>query len=258
MSQLAAITGGGSGLGAAIAHRLAADHYAIAVIDINESAAQETVRALQSADVQAAAFVADSSKAAQLGAAVSAAVNALGPLEVMVNNAGVLDGYFDVDEMDESLWRRVIDIDLTGVYLGSKRALEEMLPRGRGRIINMASVAGLNGTGGGAAYIAAKHGVVGLTKALAMELGPAGVRVVAVAPAMNETPGLQEQRARYIENSDAAQSFREMEQKILATIPLRRFGQPDDVARVALFAASDLAAFVTATTVFCDGGVSAF
>ena len=75
---------------------------------------------------------------------------------------------------------------------------------------------------------------------------------------MNETPGLQEQRARYLENSDAAQGFRDMEQKILATIPLRRFGQPDDVARVALFAASDLAAFVTATTVFCDGGVSAF
>ena len=86
----------------------------------------------------------------------------------MVNNAGILDGYFNVDEMDEALWRRVIDIDLTGVFLGCKRALAEMLPRGRGRIVNMASVAGLNGTGGGAAYVAAKHGVVGLTRQMAV------------------------------------------------------------------------------------------
>ena len=91
-----------------------------------------------------------------------------------------------------------------------------------------------------------------------MELGPRGVRVLAVAPAMNETPGLEEQRAKYQRNSDAAQGFREMEEKIRATFPLRRFGQPDDVARVVLFAASDMAAFVTATTIFCDGGISAF
>ena len=91
-----------------------------------------------------------------------------------------------------------------------------------------------------------------------MELGPKGVRVVCVAPAMTETPGLEEQRARYTSNTEAAQSFREMEQKILATFPLRRFGQPDDIARVVLFVVSDMAAFVTATTVFCDGGISAF
>ena len=88
----------------------------------------------------------------------------------MVNNAGILDGYFNVDETDEAVWRRVIDIDLTGVFLGCKRAIAEMLPRGRGRIVNMASVAGLNGTGGGAAYIAAKHGVVGLTRQMAVGL----------------------------------------------------------------------------------------
>ena len=99
---------------------------------------------------------------------VTAAVKELGPLEIMVNNAGILDGYFNVDEMSEAVWRRVIDIDLTGVFLGCKRAIAEMLPRGRGRIINMASVAGLNGTGGGAAYVAAKHGVVGLTRQMAV------------------------------------------------------------------------------------------
>src|SRR5256712_8955985 len=114
--------------------------------------------------------------------AVAAAVKGLGPLDVMVNNAGILDGYFNVDETDEAVWRRVIDIDLTGVFLGSKRALADMLPRGRGRIVNMASVAGLNGTGGGAAYVAAKHGVVGLTRQMAVVYSSRGVTINAVCP----------------------------------------------------------------------------
>src|SRR6185312_15933094 len=97
------------------------------------------------------------------------------PLEVQVNNAGILDGYFSVDEMDFEVWKRVIDVDLTSVFLCSKRALREMLPRASGRIINMASVAGLNGTGGGAAYIAAKHGVVGLTRQMAVAYAARGI-----------------------------------------------------------------------------------
>ena len=254
--MLAAITGAGSGLGAAIAHRLAADHYAIAVIDINESAAQETVRALQSADVQAAAFVADSSKAAQLGAAISAAVNTLGPLEVMVNNAGVLDGYFDVDEMDESLWRRVIDIDLTGVYLGSKRALEEMLPRGRGRIVNMASVAGLNGTGGGAAYIAAKHGVVGLTRQMAVRYAARGIRVNCVCPGAIPTnlrtnsqqilgPGVPDMSGRGVAVND---------DQVRALVPVGVRGTVEDIANAVAYLASDAAAYVNGHALVVDGG----
>jgi len=155
---LALVTGAGSGLGRAIAVKLAADGFSVAAVDIDESSATETTRRIGG---KAAAFQADVGRAADVDRAVSGAIAALGPLEVMVNNAGILDGYFDVDEMDESLWRKVIDIDLTGVFLSCKRALKEMLPRGRGRIVNMASVAGLNGTGGGAAYIAAKHGVSG-------------------------------------------------------------------------------------------------
>jgi NAD(P)-dependent dehydrogenase (short-subunit alcohol dehydrogenase family) len=127
-------------------------------------------------------FQCDTSKAIEIDRAVTVAIRTLGPLEIMVNNAGILDGYFNVDEMDETLWRRVIDIDLTGVFLGSKRALAEMLPRGRGRIVNMASVAGLNGTGGGAAYVAAKHGVVGLTRQMAVVYSSRGVTINAVCP----------------------------------------------------------------------------
>jgi NAD(P)-dependent dehydrogenase (short-subunit alcohol dehydrogenase family) len=123
---LAVVTGAGSGLGRAIAIKLAADGFAVAALDIDEAAARETARGIGG---RAAAYQADVSRAADLDRAVSAAIAAQGPLEVMMNNAGILDGYFDVDEMDEALWRRVIDIDLTGVFLGCKRALKEMLPR---------------------------------------------------------------------------------------------------------------------------------
>ena len=249
---LAAITGGGSGLGAAIARRLSADGYAIAVIDINESAAREVAGGLDAA----AGFVADSSNAAQLDAAIGAAVKAFGPLEVMVNNAGVLDGYFDVDEMDESLWRRVIDIDLTGVFLGSKRALQEMLPRGRGRIVNMASVAGLNGTGGGAAYIAAKHGVVGLTRQMAVRYAPQGICVNCVCPGAIPTnlrrnsqqilgPGVPDMTGRGVAVND---------DQVRALVPAGVRGTVEDVANAVAYLASDAAAYVNGHALVVDGG----
>jgi NAD(P)-dependent dehydrogenase (short-subunit alcohol dehydrogenase family) len=250
--MLAAITGAGSGLGAAIARRLAAEGYAIAVIDINESAAKEVARGIEAS----AAFAADASNAAQLNAAVTAAVKALGPLEVMVNNAGVLDGYFDVDEMDEAVWRRVIDIDLTGVYLGSKRALEEMLPRGRGRIVNMASVAGLNGTGGGAAYVAAKHGVVGLTRQMAVRYAPRGIRVNCVCPGAIPTnlrsnsqqilgPGIPDMSKRGVAVSD---------DQVRALVPAGIRGTVEDIANAVAYLASDAAAYVNGHALVVDGG----
>jgi NAD(P)-dependent dehydrogenase (short-subunit alcohol dehydrogenase family) len=130
---------------------------AVAAIDIDGATAQETAQLITPPAAVKWAGRADVSRANEMTRRHGGRPRP-GRAEVMVNNAGILDGYFNVDETDEALWRRVIDIDLTGVFLGSKRALQEMLPRGRGRIVNMASVAGLNGTGGGAAYIAAKHG----------------------------------------------------------------------------------------------------
>ena len=162
--ELAIVTGAGSGIGRACASALGKRGFAVAAIDIDEASARETARDISGARP----YRADVSVSAQVDAAVSAAVTDFGPVEVLVNNAGILDGYFNAEEMDEAVWRKVIDIDLTGVFLVTKRVLREMLPRGRGRIINMASVAGLNGTGGGAAYIAAKHGVVGLTRQMAV------------------------------------------------------------------------------------------
>src|SRR5438067_12472981 len=177
-ARLALVTGAGSGIGRACALELGKRGFALAVIDLDEGSARETASQIPGAK----AYRADVSNAVEVEAAFGAAVADLGLLEVLVNNAGILDGYFNVDEMDEAVWRRVIDIDLTGVFLGCKRALREMLPRGRGRIVNMASVAGLNGTGGGAAYVAAKHGVVGLTRQMAVVYSARGITINAVCP----------------------------------------------------------------------------
>jgi NAD(P)-dependent dehydrogenase (short-subunit alcohol dehydrogenase family) len=231
---------------------LAARGYAVAAVDLDLASAMETIDGLSSAK----AFQANVSESAQLDAAVTAAVAELGPLEVMFNNAGILDGYFDADEMDEAVWRRVIDIDLTGVFLGCKRALREMLPRGRGRIINMASVAGLNGTGGGAAYIAAKHGVVGLTRQMAVAYGARGITVNCVCPGAIPTslrahsqailgPGVPDMSGRgVVVNED----------QVRALVPAGKRGTVEDVASAVCFLASEGASYVNGHTLVVDGG----
>jgi 3-oxoacyl-[acyl-carrier protein] reductase len=253
MSQgLAIVTGAGSGIGRACAQALGRKGFSVAVLDLDEETAKETAKSIASAR----AYKADTSKAADIDAAISAAVRELGPLEVMVNNAGILDGYFNVDDMDESTWRRVIDIDLTGVFLGSKRALREMLPRNRGRIINMASVAGLNGTGGGAAYIAAKHGVVGLTRQMAVTYGARGITVNCVCPGAIPTalrahsqailgPGIPDMSGRGVAVND---------DQVRALVPAGVRGTVEDVAGAVCFLASEEAKYVNGHSLVVDGG----
>ena len=255
-SRMAAVTGAGSGLGQAIALRLAREGDAVACIDLDHAAARETARMIEAAGGRAAGYRADVSRADELDAAVSAAIAALGPLEVMVNNAGVLDGYFNVDEMDEALWRRVIDIDLSSVFLGCKRALKEMLPRGRGRIVNMASVAGLNGTGGGAAYVAAKHGVVGLTRQMAVTYAARGITVNAICPGPILTglrahsqailgPGVPDMSGRGVAVND---------EQVRAITPMGRRGTVEEIASAACYLASEEASYITGHALVVDGG----
>ncbi|HTO47129.1 MAG TPA: SDR family NAD(P)-dependent oxidoreductase [Burkholderiales bacterium] len=254
--RTAVVTGAGSGLGRAIAIALAARGARVATVDLDAASAQETAKMIGAAGGGAAAFRADTSVAADIDRAVAGAVSEFGPLEIMVNNAGILDGYFSVDEMSETVWRRVIDIDLTGVFLGCKRALQEMLPRGRGRIVNMASVAGLNGTGGGAAYIAAKHGVVGLTRQMAVAYSARGITVNAVCPGAIPTglrrnsqgilgPGVPDMSGRGIAVSD---------EQVRALVPAGRRGTAEDVASAVCYLASDEAGYVTGHTMVVDGG----
>jgi NAD(P)-dependent dehydrogenase (short-subunit alcohol dehydrogenase family) len=254
--KVAVVTGAGSGIGRGIALAMAARGARVAAVDLDGGSAEETARLLMGAGGKGAGIQADTSRAADVDRAVSAAVSQLGPLDIMVNNAGILDGYFNVDETDDAVWERVLGINLTGVFHGCKRALREMLPRGRGRIVNMASVAGLNGTGGGAAYVASKHGVVGLTRQMAVTYSARGITINAVAPGPILTglrahsqeilgPGVPDMSGRGVAVDDAA---------VRAIAPAGRRGTVEEIASAVCFLASDEAGYITGHTLVVDGG----
>jgi NAD(P)-dependent dehydrogenase (short-subunit alcohol dehydrogenase family) len=254
--QMAAVTGAGSGIGRAIARMLASRGAAVAAIDLDIVTATETADLITRAGGRAAPYQADVSQSAEINRAITAATSDLGPLHIMVNNAGILDGYFNVDETDEDLWRRVIDIDMTSVFLGCKRALQEMLPREQGRIINMASVAGLSGTGGGAAYVAAKHGVVGLTRQMAVVYTKRGITINCVCPGAIPTnlrehsPELLGPNVPDIRSRGVAVN----EDQIRDLIPAGTRGRVEDIASAVCFLASDEAAYISGHHLVVDGG----
>lgn len=255
--RAAVITGGGRGIGAAIARRLTEAGADLAIGDLNEAnAAAGADEMRQRFQVRTVATRLDVTESASLEALATLAETTFGRIDIWVNNVGVFPPALLI-ETTAAEWDRVQEVNLRGAFFGCREAGKRMAAAGRGVIINITSVSGYRGRASIGHYTAAKHGVAGLTKSLAVELGGSGLRVVAVSPCMTETPGLAEQR-RASRGGDAQEdSFQAMAARIRSSIPLNRFGHPDDVARAVLFCASDLAGFVTATTVFADGGVSA-
>jgi NAD(P)-dependent dehydrogenase (short-subunit alcohol dehydrogenase family) len=253
----AVVTGGGSGLGRAIAVTLARAGAPVAVMDLLADGARETQAAVESAGGKALVLEGDVSRWDDVDRAVGRAVAALGPLGVMVNAAGILDGYQPADEMAPPLFERVIAINLTGTFFGCKRALAEMLPRRAGRIVNIASVAGLVGSGGGPAYTASKHGVVGITRQLAITYAEAGITVNAICPGAVAT-GLRAHSTRIL-GSDAPpmRGVGGDEAAVKAVTPAGRRGTVEEIAAAARYLASAEAAYVTGHTLVVDGGWTA-
>ena len=257
ISGSALVTGGGSGLGRQIAVALAAGGAPVAVVDLLPEGGAETVTLIRDKGGRAVSIQADVSRWEDVDRVVGAAVDELGPLGIMVNAAGILDGYQPIEDMAPAVFERVIAINLTGTFFGCKRALAEMLPRGEGRVINMASVAGLIGGGGGPAYVASKHGVVGLTRQIAVGCAGRGVTVNAICPGPIQT-GLRANSARIL--GEIAPPMRGVggdEAAIRAVVPAGRRGTVEEVAAAACYLASDAAAYVTGHTLVIDGGWTA-
>jgi len=236
--KVAIVTGGGSGIGAATAVRLGSEGAAVVVSDLNEGGAQEVAARIVAAGGRAIAVRTDVSDEAQVAATVDRAVAEYGGLDVMVNNAGIGVVEGDIDTFELAAWQRVIGVNLTGVYLGLKHAVRAMKVGGRkGAVVNVASILGHVGFAHSAAYVASKHGVLGLTKAAALELAPLGIRVVAAAPAFIRTPLIGG-----------------MEDAVRPLHPMKRLGEPDEVAALICFLASDEASFITGASYLVYGG----
>jgi meso-butanediol dehydrogenase / (S,S)-butanediol dehydrogenase / diacetyl reductase len=244
-NTVALVTGAGSGIGRAIAIRFAAEGARVVCAGRTLAGVEETARLVDEAGGEALAVQCDVTRAGDVDHAFDRAEEVFGPVDVLVNNAGGSFGD-DILTFDEETWDRNFDLVLKSVFLCSKRALPAMLERGKGNIVNIASVNGLTGIGE-EAYGAAKAGMINLTQNFAMKYGPKGVRANVVAPATIRTP-IWDGRLK-----ERPTVFKEL----TAWYPLGRVGEPEDVANAALFLASDEAAWITGVTLPVDGGLLA-
>ncbi|EGK13474.1 3-oxoacyl-[acyl-carrier-protein] reductase [Kroppenstedtia eburnea] len=240
--KVAMVTGGSRGIGRAISTALAEAGADVAVIYAgNRDAAEETADRIREAGRQAAVIQADVSDAGQVDSAVKEVLKTFGRIDILVNNAGITRDNLML-RMKEEDWDRVVDTNLKGVFLCIKAVTRPMLKQRAGRIINISSVVGISGNPGQANYVAAKAGVIGLTKSAAKELASRGITVNAVAPG-------------FIETDMTAQLGEEVRGELMSQIPLSRLGKPEDVAGAVRFLASDAAGYITGQTLHVDGGM---
>lgn len=247
--RVAIVTGGGSGIGQATAVRFAAEGASVGVLDLVSDAAAETVAMIDKEGGVARALAADVSDAAQVAGAVDALAAEFGRIDVLYNNAGV-DSRGSVAVAEEADWDRCFAVNVKGTFLTSRAVLKHMGEGGS--IVNQASVAGLVGVMNFAAYCSAKGAVIALTRSMAVDLAARRIRVNVICPGTVFTP--------LMEPMLAARGDGDMElglQRTLVKYPIGRLGDPDDIANVALFLASDEAAFMTGSVVAADGGMTA-
>ncbi len=237
-SKVALITGGARGIGAGIAKKFAENNAKVVICDVDNDAGLKTVQKI-GADAQF--FQMDISSEEDVNNTVEKTCNEFNKIDILINNAGITTDKLLL-RMTKEDWERVIKINLTGTFLVTKAVMKYMIKQRYGRIVNIASVIGLIGNAGQANYAASKAGIIGFTKSCAKELAARNITVNAIAPG-------------FIQTKMTEALPEEVKQSYLKLIPMRRFGQPEDVANIALFLASDQSSYITGQVICIDGGM---
>jgi NAD(P)-dependent dehydrogenase (short-subunit alcohol dehydrogenase family) len=242
--KVAFVTGAGSGIGRATALAFAREGASVVVSDISEQGNQETAHMIEELDERALALRCDETRTGDVKAALDRTVETFGRLDVAFNNAGVEQEEAATAELAEEVWDRVIDIDLRGVFLCMKHEIPLMLEQGGGAIVNTSSGAGVKGFPMGAAYVAAKHGVIGLTRSAALDYAQANIRINAVCPGIIETQMMDR----------VTGDTPEGRQQVISQEPIGRMGKPEEIGAAVVWLCSEAASFVVGHAMVVDGG----
>ena len=242
--KVAFVTGAANGIGRAAALAFAREGASVIVADVSEQGNQTTTGLIQEAGGRALAVQCDVTRTEEIKAALDKGVQAFGRLDFAFNNAGVEQPVQPAADLTEEDWDRIIGIDLRGVFLCMKHEIPLMLKQGGGAIVNTSSGAGVKGIAGQAAYCAAKYGIVGLTKAAALDYAKSNIRVNAVCPGIIETPMM----GRFSGGTPEGRA------KVIAQEPIGRMGKPEEIAAAVVWLCSDPAAFVVGHAMVIDGG----
>ncbi|MBI2464677.1 SDR family oxidoreductase [Candidatus Shapirobacteria bacterium] len=249
-SQTAIVTGGALGIGLGITTRLAQAGANVVIADINEESGTKASADLNAQGYKTAFIKTDVSLQTDVDAAVKFATTTFGSLNILVNNAGIYPNT-PVMDMDIAVFEKIINVNLKSVFMLTKSAAAVMIQQGKGgKIVNITSIDALHPSGVGlAAYDSSKHGLWGFTKNVALELAPHNITVNAVAPGGISTPGTG------MGSGDISPAMKELVEKFTQKIPMKKFGDPDDIGKVVLFLASDMSSYMTGSQIVVDGGV---